>query len=342
MLLISLTLFSQNKTEAEKLVEEGVPYHDKGDYEGAINKYDKALELDKDNLYALAEKSFSLLSLKKYDETIENCKKAIEKHSNESLLKSVYVTYGNALDELKKTDKALEVYDDGLKMFPDYYQLYFNKGITYSSIKKDDEAIKCFQKAVILNPKHSSSYNAIARLEENKGNRVIAILSYCRFLIIEPQTSRSKENLIRLKDLLTQGVTKTGEKSINVNINSKDLDGDTKKVKENNFNSTNLILSLSSALDYDDKNKDKTEIENFIRKFEVICSSLSETKKDNFGFYWDYLSPYFVELNNKKLLEPFAYIVFASSTEDYIKNWIKNDKTELDKFYNCHSICKHT
>ena len=49
MLLISLTLFSQNKTEAEKLVEEGVPYHDKGDYEGAINKYDNALELDKDN-----------------------------------------------------------------------------------------------------------------------------------------------------------------------------------------------------------------------------------------------------------------------------------------------------
>ena len=65
---INLT-FSQNKTEAEKIVDEGVAYHDKGDYDGAVNKYNKALELDKDNLLALAEKAFTLNSLKKYDET---------------------------------------------------------------------------------------------------------------------------------------------------------------------------------------------------------------------------------------------------------------------------------
>ena len=53
-LLLSVSFcFAQNKVEAEKLVEEGIPYHDKGDFEGAINKYDKALELDKNNALAL-------------------------------------------------------------------------------------------------------------------------------------------------------------------------------------------------------------------------------------------------------------------------------------------------
>jgi tetratricopeptide (TPR) repeat protein len=47
----------QNKEEAEKLVNEGIAYHDKDDYDGAISKYDKALELDKDNLLALTENS---------------------------------------------------------------------------------------------------------------------------------------------------------------------------------------------------------------------------------------------------------------------------------------------
>src|SRR5690606_41383686 len=89
--LLCNTVFGQQKEEAEKLVEEGIAYHDKGDYEGAINKYDKALQLDKDNLLALAEKAMSLLSLQKYHETIECCKKTIEKHQGDKALKSVYV-----------------------------------------------------------------------------------------------------------------------------------------------------------------------------------------------------------------------------------------------------------
>ena len=57
-LLFSGILPAQNKFEADKIVNEGIPYHDKGDYEGAIKKYDEALKLDSDNLLALAEKAF--------------------------------------------------------------------------------------------------------------------------------------------------------------------------------------------------------------------------------------------------------------------------------------------
>ena len=335
LLFLSAFCVSQNKIEAEKLVEEGIPYHDKGDFEGAINKYDKALELDAFNIYALSEKAFSLNSFNKSEDAITVCKLAIEKHPKDILLKSIYVSYGNALDEQKKTDKSLEIYDEGIKLFPDYFLLFYNKGITLTSIKKNDEGIKCLQQAVKLNPKHSSSYNAIARLEKNRNNRIPSILSFLRFLIIEPQTKRAKENLESLKELLNQGVKKTGENSITLNVDSNDLDGFTsKEKKENNFKSTNLTLSMSSALDYDDKNKNETEIENLIRKVQTICSSLSETKKANYGFYWEYLAPYFIEMNNKNVLTPFAYIVNASSEKDYIKDWIKNDKTELDKFYN--------
>src|SRR5688500_18054936 len=96
--------FGQDKATAEKLVDEGVAYHDKGDYEGAISRYDKALELDKDNLLALSEKAFSLVSIQKYDEAISCCQKVMAVHPGDKGLKTVYVTYGNALDGLKKTD----------------------------------------------------------------------------------------------------------------------------------------------------------------------------------------------------------------------------------------------
>lgn len=334
-LLFSITFsFAQNKFDAEKLVNEGIPYHDKGDYEGAINKYNQALKLDKDNVLALGEKAFSLLSLKKYEEAIDCCKLAIEKHPDDKALNTIYVTYGNSLDELKKTDKALEIYDEGLKKFPNYYQLHFNKGITYSSIKKYNEAISSFQNAVLINPKHGSSYNAMARLENlTNSNRIPAILAFSRFFIVEPNSDRAAQNLTSLKEIMMRGVEKTGKKSININIDSSILSDSTAVKKENNFASTDMILSMTASLDYHKKNAKKSEVENFIRKFETICSSLEETKKGNSGFYWDFLVPYFIEMKNKKLIEPFAYIVYSSSGNEDVDKWLKDKDFLVDKFY---------
>jgi len=333
--LLSNFLIAQNKEEAEKFVNEGITYHDKGDYEGAISKYDKALELDKDNLFALAEKAFSLLSLQKYEESIKCCQYAIEIHPGKKTLKSVYVTYGNALDGLKKTDKSIEIYDEGIKLFPDYYQLYFNKGVTLSSVKKYDEAILSFQKSVTINPKHASSHSAIARILRINNKRIASLLAFSRFLVLEPQSKRANENLAGLQVIMKGNVEETGKKSININI-SPDMLGDTTaegKPNENSFTSTDLILAMDAALDYDKKNKKKTEVELFIRKFDTVCSSLKETQKDNYGFYWEYYVPYFIEMKDKQFIETFAYIAFASSDDKGVSDWLKTHKVEIDNFY---------
>jgi tetratricopeptide (TPR) repeat protein len=330
-----IILFAQQKEEAEKLVTEGVAYHDKGDYNGAISKYDKALELDKDNLLALTEKAYSLLSLQKYDESITCCRRAIEIHPGEKDLKTVYVTYGNAFDGLKKTDKSIETYDEGIKQFPDYYQLYFNKGVTLSSVKKYDEAILCFQKSVILNPQHPGSHNGIARLSGVTNKRIPSLLAYCRFLVLEPQGQRAKANLASLQKIMKGNAEQTGEKSVTISV-SPDMLSDTAangKLKENSFTTTNLLLALSAGLDYDEKNKGRTEVQKFTDKLETVCVSLKESRKSNYGFYWDYYVPYFTEMKDKELTKTFAYIAFASSEDPEVASWLKSHESEITKFY---------
>ena len=329
------TLFGQQKEEAKKLIDEGIAYHDKGDYEGAIEKYNNALNLDEDNLYALAEKAMSLMYLQKYDEAIENCQKALEKHQGNKALKSVYVTYGNAYDGLKKPEKSLEIYNEGIALFPDFFLLHYNKGITLSGIKRMDEAIISFQKSASLNPKHASSQNALGRLLSASDKRIPAILAFSRFLILEPQTKRAKENLGFMLGIMKANVEQTGEDKFNINVNPAMLidtiaDG---KAVENSFTSTDLILSLDAALDYDKKNKHKTEVENFIRKFETICASLEETQGNNYGFYWAYYVPYFIEMKDKNFIETFAYIAFATSGNPDVEKWLKAHKKEIDTFY---------
>jgi tetratricopeptide (TPR) repeat protein len=333
--LLSNISFGQNRVDAERLVSEGVNYHDKGDYEGAISKYDKALDLDKDNLLALSEKALSLMSLNKQEEAITYCQKAIATHPGDKSLKIVYVTYANAYDGLKKTDKSIEIYDEGIKQFPDFYQLYFNKGISLYSVKKYEEGMLCFQKSIKLNPKHPGSHNAIAAISNLNNKRIPALLAYARFLTLEPQSNRAKENLASMQKIINGNVEQTGKKSMTINISS-DMLADTAvngKPKENSFTTTDLILAFSSALDIDKKNKKKTDVEQFIRKFEIVCSSLKETSKNNFGFFWDYYVPYFVEMKNQNELETFAYIAFASSDDPKIAKWLKKHTKETDKFF---------
>ncbi|WP_305952718.1 tetratricopeptide repeat protein [Emticicia oligotrophica] len=333
--LVSLFSFGQNKEAADKLCDEGIIYHDKGDYEGAIARYDQALELDKDNLYALGEKAFSLLSLQKHDEAIRICEKAISINPTDPIIKSVYVTYGNALDALKKTDQSIAVYDKGLVHFPEFYQLYFNKGVTLVSVKKYDDAMANFQNAVLCNPGHGSSHNAIARLSAMKEKDMHAILAFSRFLVVEPQSTRSQENIKFLLETMKFNVEQTGKKSVTINI-SESLFSDTTATgapTEDSFATTELILMTEAALDYDKKLKKQTEVEKFLRKINTMCDSMKEVQAKNHGFFWEYYAPYFIEMKNKNHTETFAYIAFASTEDKDAAKWLESHDTEITAFY---------
>lgn len=335
---ISTMYFSvcaQDIDSAGYFIKKGVTLHDKGDYSGAISYYEKALEIDSINITALAEKAFSLLSLKDYSNSIETCKKAINNNPQAKGLKFVYTTYGNALDASQKPNDAIEIYDQGIELFPDYYQLHFNKGITLSGLQKYDQALLSFQKSVSLNPRHASSHNAIGRLLTINKSNIPALMAFGRFLIIEPQGGRAKSNLPYVQKIMSANVEQTGKNDVTININPNMLSNTSSEEKaENDFGTVDLILSMSAASDYDKKNRKKTEVELFMKKFEVVCSSLDEIQKDNYGFYWEYYAPYYVEMYKNDLIETFSYLVYASSENKNAQDWLQNNSTKIDIFYN--------
>jgi len=334
LLIFTITLGFSQSQEAYKLMKEGIVLHDKGKYKKAIKKYDKALKIEPKNISFLYEKASSLTSLKEYKKAIKVCKKCIKINPNSVTLKQVYTVYANSTDLIGKPKKAIEIYNEAIKKFPDYYHLYFNRGITEIQNGMGEEAVKSFETSTKLNPKHASSHNALAITLNSRTSNIPKLFVGCRFLILEPETKRSTLILPMMQRIVLgkKNVKKTDDNSISISFDGNML-SDSGEIIENDFSSVNLILLMSSALNMSEENENKTEIEKFISTFETVVSMVSETKKDNYGYYWEHFVPYYVEMKEKGFLETFAYIIHASEDKKNINKWLKKNGDKIEEFY---------
>ncbi len=333
MLLSFLFAVAQNNKEAAELVSEGIALHDKGDYEGAIKKYDDALKMDKDYFNALYEKSYSLVSMGKNRECASLCKDILKRYPDHPGLSAVYIQYGSVLDDLGKSKDALEVYNEGISKYPGEFLLYFNKGLTLQKLSKFDEALLEYQRSLELKPLHSSS-NYYTGLLLKKVNKIPAILSYCTFLAIEPHSKRSKDAFAAVNELLGANVKKEGN-NITIFLDPATLGNGKKEPKENNFRTVELILTMTAALD---KSKDvdsiaKSPAEKFSLKFQVLINSLEEGLKDNKGFYWEHYVPFFVEMKEKGFVELLGRLIYLSEGREENEQWTKDNEDKVNNFY---------
>ncbi len=327
----SLSMHSQTASEENRLIDEGIALSNQGKYKASINKYNQVLKLNKNNVYAHAEKAYSLLLSHQEKKAIDLCKKTIKKYPDSKALKIVYTTYGNALDQTKKSKKAISVYNQGIRKFPNSHMLHFNKGITLVSLKENDQALNSFQKALLANPNHPGSHNAIGRLSFQKKENILAILALSRCLILESRGKRAIQNL-ELIQRITNGSIKKGQgKDVNLNLSLDDLTPANSN-KKNNFKDTNLILMLASSLDYDDTHKNESNIEKFKRKMIVVYNSLSELQHKNTGFYWDTYATYFISLYKNNHIDAFSHHIFSNTNDTTIKSWISKNSDKIEAF----------
>ena len=331
-LLSVATAAAQQPDSAEKLVSQGILKEDSGRSDQAMVLYKQALELDKDNFDALGEMAYSLLTSKQYDESVKYCQLAIDRYPRENKLKTVYVTYGTAYDALKQPEKSIEIYDKGIKLFPDFYHLRFNKGITLLGMNKLDAALSCFEQSATLNPNHPGTQNAIGSICTQQNKMLPSLMAYGRLIAVEPGSARSKAALGSINLILSSKITKTSDRHLTVNINPDMLNGGNKKHRPDNFSDVELIITLASALDYDSSMLGKPAVYKFLNKINSICDGLKETSSGNSGFFWTYYAPYFIEMKDKSFTDTFAYIAFAPENDPTVNTWLQLHVDDVNSF----------
>jgi tetratricopeptide (TPR) repeat protein len=330
LILTQLFCVAQNE-KAKTLVREGVALHDKGEYEKALTKYEEAIAESPGYVDAYYEKSYTLSSLKRYEECVELSKELIKKFPDEEILKGVYVQYGSALDDLGRPEDAIKVYNTGLKKFPGYFLLNFNKGITYTVMNDYDKAYNCYQQALIARPLHASSYFRVAELLRSS-NHIPSMLASIMHLVLEPQTERSVTSFSSVKELMFGNVKKTGDNSITITMDASMLSDKKSKKKPDNFSMQEMIFTMSSALDKDSvmNSITKTDVEKFDLKLQLLINSLSDGER---GFFSERYVPFFKKLKEKEYTNIVSHLVYANTSDERNAGWLKVNTDKTDAFY---------
>lgn len=323
--IFSISAIAQDKSTAADLIKQGVQLNDQGNYAGAINKYNQALKIDPENVQANYEIAFSLFSSGKGNDGIPYIEKTIKGSDSISLTAASYDLLGSIYDQGRQTEKAIEAYKNGIKLNPKYQRLYYNLGITYFRNKQYPEAEANAIEAIKLDPKHASSQRMYALVAFHQNKRMPALMAFCNFLILEPQTARSAEAFGNIQHILQGGVHKDGKGNNTIMLSPKDS-------KENG--SLNLAISVVTLSAQQKKLTGTDLLEYELKSIFTITGeqSAAKTEKD---FFWKFYADYFYQLSQSSNMPAFTRLISLSVNRDINSKWMSDNEKlvkELDSW----------
>ena len=125
-------------------------------------KKDNSLQKDK-----LISNALSLHSIGKVKEASEIYSFLIQ---NKIYDPRVLNNLGTIYSQIKQFDKAISLFDESIKKFPDCIEAYTNLANVLVAKRKNDTAKNILKKAIELNPKFLKAYSILAGILVGEGN----------------------------------------------------------------------------------------------------------------------------------------------------------------------------
>lgn len=272
--------------------------------------YEEAYKLlkqvnENDSIYsnALVLMSRVYLRLEKYDEAINLCDSFIQANTNGRQL--FYTNKGVA--EIRKGEylAAIQTYQEALKFYPLNYLINYNLGVCFEEQQHYEEAVRYYQKSILLNPFYAPPHLQLANLCYKNDLVTQASLCWNFYLFLEPNASNALNVLVALNNAVSQ---KNENELINIKVSEDD----------NSFEEIDLLVKNYAALDK------KYKIENpinvpAIKQSHAIFNMLKDYEGNN-GFWTERYAPFFRKIMDAGYFDQFTYRIMSSTTnEKYIK-----------------------
>jgi tetratricopeptide (TPR) repeat protein len=300
------------------LIKQGVELHNQGKYAEAIDKFNEALKNDPENEYANYELAFSLYASKKPKDAIPYLQKVV-KSSNTSLSVTAYSLLASIYDEDNQSQKAIETYNQAIKINPDYPQIYYNLGIAYFRNKQYTEAENSAIEAIKHNPKNAGSQRLYALVTFHQNKRVNALLGFCSFLLLEPTGPRAAEAYGNIQHIMQGGVLTDNKGNAAVAFSPQ---------QDKEISALNLGISLVVQSGQSKKLSGANLLEYELKGIFALVGQLSEKKTDK-GFFDIFFVAYFYKLAQSNNMPAFTRAIILANSKTDSSAWVNDNAQQV-------------
>lgn len=322
--------------EIKSLIQEGVALHDQGEYEHAIEKYRDALKLQPNCPQATYEIALSYLAMKDFEKASE-FSTAVINTNDKQLSPGAYAVKSEALVEMGHLDEALALLHEGLGKFGDEYLLHFNMAVNYYKKDDMDKTLEHVKKAIDLDKSHSGAFLLYAYALNNKGLWVQSILSMQMFLLLEPDSNRSKNAYEEM--LQTMRIKKTGppvERSFirqqmmrNSGITLLHPEEIPPLSIQDGLNRNLVYHAITVTLD---SIQSPPAAENEFVQFKAVNRAIMKVlqkeslKNGKQGIFWTFYVPFFSHIEQSSFYDTFCRYISVSYYPESLEWWQQNRK----------------
>lgn len=338
IIVSSSTLLAQN-ISVEELIQEGIELHDAGEYEEAIDRYNEALEIDSTQMLAIYEISLSYLAMKDFENALLYSTQVIES-GNEQLSPGAYAVKSQSLAEMNKVDEAIEVLYEGLEKNGDNSILHFNLALNLFIKGDTDKALDHVKIAIDMDKLHSGAFLLYAYALKDKGLWVQSILSFQMFLLLEPDSKRSKNAFAEMLQVMQLKEVKEPLKRSFVQLQL--MNNDSVNVPDKNMLPPLTVENgLNRNLIYDTIKSTKDslmaaseEVNDYLLfktvNMEIIKVLDKESIGPKEGILWTFYIPFFSRIAHSKYYEAYCRYISVTYYPESLEWWGNNSEDALN------------
>ena len=176
-----------NPKEASAYNERGNAKGDKGDFDGAVADYTRAIELDPKFTEAYYNRGLAKKHKGDFDGAIADYNRVIEINPNNPKYARAYCDRGVAKRKKGDLDGAINDYNHTIELDPKYAIAYANRGNARDEKGNLDGAIADYTRATQLNPKFTGAYNNRAETHAKKKQYDAAIKDTEKAIELDPK-----------------------------------------------------------------------------------------------------------------------------------------------------------
>ncbi|MFP4058910.1 MAG: tetratricopeptide repeat protein [Bacteroidota bacterium] len=323
-LLFSIPFFLQGQVKSyDELMVLGSELQSREKYTESIVWFKSAMVLNKDSSDPLYEIAYSYYNMKDFKKTIRYCRKALRKEPSSPV--EIYILLGSAIDARGKTSKAISVYKKALEKYPHDYLLHYNLALSFYNNEQLQLAEETLIDALVHEPSHNSSHLLLTFVMYEQEQRVKSLLPLYYFLLIEPDSDRSRDAYELLQEIIYSGssdniINEDGTIDLEVNPG------------EEEFGAAGIMLGMLSASRALEMDAGKSNLQVFTENTRALFSFLGELSRDNSGFWWDFYVDFFYSIVESGNTKAYTYFISQASDDPEVTKWFKSHSTELDRF----------